>query len=212
MKKLFRFGYGRNFGPLSDTEPIYEKVFQEVTTKYGKTLTPEVRIKLLGSTERRSCEICVNDLELNVSLDDFIKDFRELSLQRLPNVDFMPGAERLIRHLHSKNVPICVATSSGEDSVKVKTHKHLEVFKLFHHITKGTDVKEGKPSPEIFLLAASRFEPKALPENVSFTTCINLFCKHFFLLVLSRGRCTERCSRCQFSRHESFNGTSVLHL
>lgn len=79
----------------------------------------------------------------------------------------MPGAERLIRHLHANNVPICVATSSGEESVKIKTQNHLEVFKLFHHITKGTDVKEGKPSPEIFLLAASLFEPKAEPINVS---------------------------------------------
>lgn len=130
-------------------------------------MTPDVRIKLLGSTERRSCEICVNELELNVSLEDFIKDFRELSQQRLPNVDFMPGAERLIRHLHANKVPICVATSSGEEGVKVKIQRHLQVFELFHHITKGTDVKEGKPSPEIFLLAADRFDPKALPENVS---------------------------------------------
>lgn len=152
-----------------DTEPVYEKVFQEVTTKYGKPLTPEVRIKLLGSTERRSCEICVNDLGLNVSIEDFVKDFRELSQQRLPNVDFMPGAERLVRHLHANKVPICVATSSGEDSVKVKTNKHLEVFNLFHHITKGTDpeLKQGKPAPDIFLLAATRFDEKADPSNVS---------------------------------------------
>lgn len=130
-------------------------------------LTPEVRVKLLGSTERRACEICVNDLGLNVSLDDFIRDFRSLSQQRLPNVDFMPGAERLIRHLHAHKIPICVATSSGEESVKIKTQKHLHVFELFHHITKGTDVKEGKPAPDIFLLAASLFEPKAEPTNVS---------------------------------------------
>jgi pseudouridine-5'-monophosphatase len=131
-------------------------------------LTPEVRIKLLGSTEKRSCEICVNDLNLNCSVEVFTKEFRELSQQRLPDVDLMPGAERLVRHLHKNKVPICVATSSGEESVKVKTAKHLELFKLFHHITNGTDpeVKQGKPAPDIFLLAASRFDPKADPINV----------------------------------------------
>lgn len=131
-------------------------------------MTPEVRLKLLGSTERRSCEICVTDLALNVSLDDFIKDFRGLSQKRLADVDFMPGAERLVRHLHANNIPICVATSSGEESVKVKTEKHTEVFTLFHHITKGSDpeVKLGKPAPDIFLLAATRFEPKAEPSYV----------------------------------------------
>lgn len=154
---------------LLDTEPVYEGVFRELCLKFGHELTPEARVKLLGSTERRSCEVCVTDLKLNVTLDQFISEFRKITQERLQNVEFMPGAERLIKHLHDSKVPICVATSSGEESVKVKTKKHQEVFKLFHHITKGTDpeLKEGKPAPDIFLLAASRFEPKAEPKNVS---------------------------------------------
>lgn len=166
--EIFSYNFYHIHLQNEDTEPVYEKVFEEVTTKYGKKMTPEVRLKLLGSTERRSCEICVTDLALNVSVDDFIKEFRELSQERLAGVDFMPGAERLVRHLHANNIPICVATSSGEEGVKVKTAMHTEVFKLFHHITKGSDpeVKQGKPAPDIFLLAATRFEPKAEPSNV----------------------------------------------
>lgn len=158
-----------SYATFLDTEPIYEKVFKELCEKYGKKLTPEARVKLLGSTEKRSCEVCVTDLQLNVTLDQFIKEFRLLSQQRLETVEFMPGAERLIKHLHANSVPICVATSSGEESVAVKTRRHQAVFTLFHHITKGTDpeLKEGKPAPDIFLLAASRFDPKADPKNVS---------------------------------------------
>jgi pseudouridine 5'-phosphatase len=161
----------REVGIFSDTEPVYEKVFKELCEKYGHPLTPEARVKLLGSTEKRSCEVCVNDLKLNVTLDQFISDFRQVTAERLVSVDFMPGAERLIKHLHDNNVPICVATSSGDESVAIKTKKHQEVFKLFHHITKGTDpeLKEGKPAPDIFLLAASRFDVKAEPKNVSFS-------------------------------------------
>ena len=153
---------------MQDTEPIYEGVFKELCAKYGHELTPEARVKLLGSTERRSCEVCVTDLKLNVTLEDFIREFRVMSQKRLSNVEFMPGAERLIKHLHKNQIPICVATSSGEESVAVKTKNHREVFELFHHITKGSDpeLKEGKPAPDIFLLAASRFDPKAVPEKV----------------------------------------------
>jgi pseudouridine 5'-phosphatase len=148
---------------------VYEKVYEEVTSKYGKTITPEVRMKLLGTPERQSCETCVNDLGLNVSLEDFLRDFQEISQQRLGEVDLMPGAERLIRHLHANKISICVATSSGNESVKVKTSKHTELFKFFHHITCGNDpeIKNGKPAPDIFLLAASRFEPKADPTKVN---------------------------------------------
>lgn len=127
-----------------------------------------MRVKLLGSTEKRACEICVQDLQLSVALEQFTSEFRELSQKRLEGVGLMPGAERLVRHLHANNVPICVATSSGEESVAIKTKHHQEVFKLFHHITKGTDpdVKQGKPAPDIFLIAAGRFEPKANPIDV----------------------------------------------
>jgi pseudouridine-5'-monophosphatase len=168
-KELFFFCSFLNLNNLIyslDTEPVYEGVFKELCEKYGKQLTSDVRCKLLGSTEQRACELCVNDLKLNVSIEQFVAEFRELSQQRLANVDFMPGAEKLIRHLYASNIPICVATSSCEDSVVVKTQKHEEVFKLFHHITKGNEVKQGKPAPDIFLLAASRFTPQANPTDV----------------------------------------------
>lgn len=142
----------------------------DIAAKYGKQLPAHVRIKFLGSTERRSCEICTLELELPITVDDFQIQFRALSQKRLENVDFMPGAERLIRHLHSNNIKICVATSSGCDSVAIKSRNHQEVFKLFHHIVMGSldpEVKQGKPAPDIFIIAASRFDDTPKTEDVS---------------------------------------------
>lgn len=84
-------------------------------------------------------------------------------------LSLLKGAERLIKHLKQNNIPIAVATSSGADSVEVKTQKHQEVFDLFHHKVMGSsdaEVKEGKPAPDIFLVAASRFPDKPEPEQV----------------------------------------------
>lgn len=151
----------------TDTEPVYEGAFKEMCARYGAELTPEVRVKLLGSTEIKSCEHCVNELHLNVTLDEFVAGFREITHQRLEHVDFLPGVKRLIQHLHKNNVPIAVATSSSADSVEIKTRRHQEMFKLFQNVTKGTEVKEGKPAPDIFLLAASRLEMKTEPHEVN---------------------------------------------
>lgn len=150
-----------------DTEPVYEGAFKEMCSRYGAELTPEVRVKLLGSTERKSCEHCVNDLHLNVTLDEFVSGFRVITQQRLEHVDFLPGVKKLIQHLHTNKIPIAVATSSSAESVEIKTRHHQEIFKLFQNITKGTEVKEGKPAPDIFLLAASRLEQKIEPHEVS---------------------------------------------
>ncbi|CAG9800271.1 unnamed protein product [Chironomus riparius] len=152
-------------GLLLNTEVVYEKVFQDVTSKYGKMVTPEVRTKLVGTSEHAACEICVKELNLNVSLEVFVKDFHALSQERLPSADFLPGAEGLVRHLHSNNIPICVASGSCKESVEVKVLRHQEVFKLFNHIVNGSEVKHGKPEPDVFFLAASRFDPKPEPSN-----------------------------------------------
>jgi len=82
------------------------------------------------------------------------------------------GAERLLRHLHTNGIPIALATSSGDESVAIKTANYKELFSLFHHKVMGSsdpDVINGKPAPDIFLVAASRFEDKPKPENVNFS-------------------------------------------
>lgn len=80
------------------------------------------------------------------------------------------GAERLIRHLHKKNVPFALATSSSKEMAEIKMSRHMEIFNLFNHRVYGStdpDVKIGKPAPDIFLVACKRFADKPKPADVS---------------------------------------------
>lgn len=78
------------------------------------------------------------------------------------------GAERLVNHLHKNGIPIAVATSSTQPSMELKTQKYKPFFQQFNHIVCGgtdPDVKQGKPHPDIFLVAANRFPDKPKPEQ-----------------------------------------------
>lgn len=106
------------------------------------------------------------------------------------------GAERLVKHLHKHNIPIALATSSGEDSVEVKTRNHRELFELFGHKVMGSsdaEVKEGKPAPDIFLVAASRFPDTPKPEQVIFL-CLKAQQQEITSLKYQTVPCIRGCS------------------
>lgn len=155
-------------GTILDTEKVYLTVFEDMCKKFNSPFPLQTRMKVLGTTEQKSCAITVQDYQLPCTVEDFHKDFQALALQRLTNCEILRGAEHLIRHLHENGVPIAIATSSGRDSVDVKTKKHENLFSLFHHKVMGStdpEVKEGKPAPDIFLIAAQRFAEAVDPKD-----------------------------------------------
>ena len=84
----------------------------------------------------------------------------------LPNI---PGADKLVRHLHKHKVPIAVVTGSTQQSFELKSVNHKEFFSLFQHLVLSGDdpeVKHGKPAPDAFLIGAERFKDNVKPEQV----------------------------------------------
>ncbi|GAB0092419.1 pseudouridine-5'-phosphatase [Sergentomyia squamirostris] len=153
---------------MPDTEGIYERIVGDIAKSFQKTYDRETRLKVLGTTELKTAEIVVNDLKLPISVPEFRRIFTDLGNQRLGTAPLLRGASKLVNHLHANSIPIALATSSSVESLEVKTAKHQELFKLFHHKVMGSsdsEVKSGKPAPDIFLVAARRFPDNPNPED-----------------------------------------------
>ena len=41
----------------------------------------------------------------------------------------LPGADRLVRHLHAKGIPIAIATGSDKESYDIKVARHQEFIR-----------------------------------------------------------------------------------
>ncbi|KAH7544658.1 hypothetical protein FEM48_Zijuj01G0009200 [Ziziphus jujuba var. spinosa] len=149
-------------GLLLDTEKFYTEVQEIILARYNKTFDWSLKAKMMGKKAIEAARVFVEESGIGDSLtaEDFLIE-REAMLQNLfPTSELMPGASRLIKYLHAKGIPFCLATGTHKRHFELKTQRHGEVFSLMHHIVLGDDpeVKQGKPSPDIFLAAAKRFE------------------------------------------------------
>ncbi len=78
----------------------------------------------------------------------------ELS-RRWGEAELMPGASRLLRHLHASGVRLALATSTPHEVLALKKQSLGDLFGLFSAVVAGDDVAEGKPAPDAYLAAAA---------------------------------------------------------
>ncbi|XP_076898716.1 (DL)-glycerol-3-phosphatase 2-like [Bidens hawaiensis] len=153
-------------GLLLDTEKFYTEVQEIILSRFNKTFDWSLKAKMLGKKAIEAARVFVEETGISDSLtaEDFLIERESMLEEMFPTSELMPGASRLIKHLHASGVPICVATGTHKRHFALKTQRHGEIFSLMHHIVMGDDpeVKQGKPSPDIFLAAARRFEGEAV--------------------------------------------------
>lgn len=150
-------------GLLLDTERFYTVVTQEIAAEYGKTFDWTLKSRVIGRKAHESARIIVDTLELPITPDEYLQSRNGRLRELFPDAQPLPGALRLTQHLHHAGIPQAVATSSGQELFNIKTAHHPAWFQQFQTVVNGDDpeVKQGKPAPDIFLLAAKQlgFDP-----------------------------------------------------
>ncbi|XP_010913660.1 (DL)-glycerol-3-phosphatase 2 [Elaeis guineensis] len=157
-------------GLLLDTEPFYTVVQERILARFGKTFDWSLKAKMMGKKAIESAHIFVESSGLTGLLtpEGFLEEREGMLEELFPTCHPMPGVKRLVSHLHANGIPMCVATGSYKRHFELKTQNHGEIFAMMNHVVMGDDpaVKKGKPSPDIFLAAANRFEDNVDPRKI----------------------------------------------
>ena len=147
-------------GLLLDTEGIYTKVTQDIVSQYGKIFDWSIKRKIIGRPSSEAAKIIVESLDLPITAQDYLDSRKDVLIEKFKNTQPMPGAKEMTSHFYRHGITQAIATSSSSPIYDAKYKKHEKWFSQFAQIVRGDDpeLKEGKPAPDIFLLAAKRLD------------------------------------------------------
>ena len=152
-------------GLMVDTESLSTKALISSAKKQDYEMTKEETLQVLGFTEAaiyKFWEDYFEDSHVDGKklADDHYDYIEEVLFTTGP--DKMPNVEKLLVYLKENNYKVAVASSSNIDHIENNMEK-TRLRKYIDKIASGQEVSNGKPAPDVFLLATERLGVK--PEN-----------------------------------------------
>ena len=143
-------------GVLLDSEPHHVAIEKKLFNRLGLSISNEEHSTYMGKATDIMWQEIIRDKNLNynskelvdVTVDESIKHFSEQT-----NLEAMPGLVEALEKFQSKNIPMAVASSSGQKIIDILLEK-VGVKKYFLHTVSSEIVGGSKPDPGIFLYTA----------------------------------------------------------
>lgn len=143
-------------GVLIDSEPLHYQAYKELIAKHGGVYTEEYNQQFLGQKDVEIAPKVVNEFNLPLSPSQFVVE-KDKIFHDLIRRDARPlsGVEKTLETAHKLKLKVGLASSSKMETINLIV-KTLDLTKFFQTLTSGDEVSQGKPAPDIFLLAAKR--------------------------------------------------------
>lgn len=141
-------------GTLVDTMPLHFRAWEKALQRAGLRgdLSEELFYSLGGMPTRRVAAVMAGHYGLTIDVDEVFHEKEGFFLERLGEAKVIEPVLNFARSLRGR-VPMSVA-SGGPKNVVKKTLELMGLDAMFPIIVTPEDVTHGKPSPEMFLLAA----------------------------------------------------------
>jgi beta-phosphoglucomutase family hydrolase len=144
-------------GTLVDNMAVHVQSWVEYFLSLGvKDSAENVYIKVAGKTSEEVIRLYLGeDLPQSKVLEHY--DHKENLYRKLyqPIIKEIPGVSSLLKQAKQMGLSMAIASAAGIDNIEF-TLNNLEISGYFKTIVCAHDIKNSKPDPEIFLLAAER--------------------------------------------------------
>lgn len=149
-------------GLILDTETISNKLLINIFSKYDINLNEEIISKTIGLEKKKAIKVFEEYLGDNIPIKDIINLHKKVVNDYLEKngVPVKLGLIELLNYLDEEKIKKVVATSSYR-KVAENVLIRANVYNRFDDIICGDEIKESKPSPDIFLKALEKLNLSA---------------------------------------------------
>jgi len=141
-------------GVLVDGEPLHFRALNQLLAEEGRSISLEQYRPYMG-TKAGWAEF-IADFGLRHARDHYAPRYHELILaQYRSELEPLPGAIEAVRAARASGARVGLASSSAREWVEACLER-IGLDSAFDAIVTGSDIVDGKPSPEIYLAAARR--------------------------------------------------------
>jgi HAD superfamily hydrolase (TIGR01509 family) len=147
-------------GLMLDTEGPVFALWTRAGKPLGWDIKAEVVMRTLGIDREGARTIFLQEYGPGFPYEKIRDEFRRLYYEEFEKgAPHKPGLVYLLDHLAALGIPLAVASSSLHETVIWKLRK-AGILDRFVALACGDEVRNGKPAPDIFLLAAERLGQK----------------------------------------------------
>ena len=144
-------------GLMFNTEDVYTVVGTELLRRRGRPFTAELKNAMMGLRPQPTFEAMIRHCNLTETWQQLAAESNALFIGVLAeNLAPMPGLLELLDALERADIPKAIGTSSSREIVEVCLAP-FNMRRRFQFILAAEDIAHGKPHPEIYLTAATRF-------------------------------------------------------
>lgn len=151
-------------GLMFNTEDLYDQVGDAILERRGKRFTRELKLAMMGLPGDKAFQVLIDRCKLDDSVKQLQEETEALFAEMLPReIRTMPGLLELLDRLEGEDIPKGIATSSHQGFATIALGQ-FDLAPRFDFVLTAESVTQGKPHPEVYLLAAEKL--KVPPRSV----------------------------------------------
>ncbi|MGM0641246.1 MAG: HAD family hydrolase [Thermotogota bacterium] len=147
-------------GVIINSEPLHYKANQDLFDKLGFSVPSTEYSNYIGISNEKMWEDLKSKYDLNEELEDLTEKQKKHThqyIQENMNGAEIPGIKKILEELKDMNIKTAIASSSSKDLIETVI-KGFDLCEYFDVLVSGEEVKNGKPNPDIFLLASDKLK------------------------------------------------------